>query len=193
MSDAKAVRLAGILIFAGAAQFMLAMLVSEAIRPSYSVSTNYISDLGVGSSAPIFNGSIIVLGIFLAFSAYLIMRGLESKVFPLLILLTGIGATGVGLFPETTGPPHGLFALVAFLFGGLAAIYSYRLVGGIFAYLCVVLGLLSLCALVLYSTGNTGVLHRGGMERMIVYPTILWALGFSGHLQTGATKQGKRA
>ncbi len=192
MPDSRAAKLAGILIFVGAAEFMLSMLVSEAIRPSYSVSTNYISDLGVGSSAPIFNSSIIVLGITLALGAYLLMRGLDSRIFPVLIFLTGVGAAGVGIFPETTGAPHLLFALVAFLFGGLAAIYSYRLTGSTFGYLSIVLGLLSLMALILYSTGHYGALHKGGMERLIVYPTILWALGFGGYLQSGAMEPGKQ-
>ncbi len=193
MPDSKFTRLAGILIFAGAAEFMLSMLVSEAIRPSYSVSTNYISDLGVGVSAPIFNSSIIALGILLAISAYLLMRGIDSRVFPVLIFLTGLGAAGVGIFPETTGAPHSLFALVAFLFGGLTAIYSYRLIGSIFGYLSIVLGVLSLIALVMYATGHYGALHRGGMERLIVYPTILWALGFGGCLQSGSSKAEEQA
>ena len=188
MPESRFTRLAGILIFVGAAEFMLSMLVSEAIRPSYSVSTNYISDLGVGISAPIFNGSIIALGILLAISAYPLMRGVDSRIFPVLIFLTGLGAAGVGIFPETSGAPHSLFALVAFLFGGLAAIYSYRLTGSIFGYLSIVLGVLSLIALVMYATGHYGALHRGGMERLIVYPTILWALGFGGYLQSNSRK-----
>ena len=176
------------MIFVGAAEFMLFLLVSEAIRPSYSVSTNYISDLGVGVSAPIFNGSIIALGILLTIGAYLLMRGVDSRIFPVLIFLTGLGAAGVGIFPETTGAPHSIFALIAFLFGGLAAIYSYKLTGSIFGYLSVVLGVLSLIALVMYATGHYGALHRGGMERLIVYPTLLWALGFGGYLQSGSKK-----
>ncbi len=192
MTDSKATAFAGILIFVGGAEFMLSMLVAEAIRPSYSVSTNYISDLGVGVSAPIFNGSIVVLGIMLAAAAYLLMRGLDSKALPVLLFLTGVGAAGVGIFPETTGTPHLLFSLIAFLFAGISAIYSFRYTGGLFGYLSIVLGALSLIALVLYSTGHYGALHRGGMERMIVYPVILWALGFGGYLHAGITKAVKR-
>ncbi len=192
MPESRATGLAGILIFVGAAQFMLSLLVAEAIRPSYSVSTNYISDLGVGVSAPIFNGSIIVLGILLVLAAYLLIRGVDSKLFPLFLLLAGVGAAGVGIFPETTGTPHLLFSLIAFLFAGISAIYGYRFTtGSLFSYFCIVLGVLSLIALVLYSTGHYGALHRGGMERMIVYPVILWAMGFGGYLQSGAAKAAK--
>ena len=55
-------KLAGTLIFVGTAQFILFATVAEALYPDYSISNNYISDLGVGPSAPLFNSSVLVLG-----------------------------------------------------------------------------------------------------------------------------------
>ena len=43
-----------------------------------------------------------------------------------------------------------------------------------------ILGTVALIALVLYATGIYLGLGVGGMERILVYPDILWALGFGG-------------
>nr|WP_243666344.1 DUF998 domain-containing protein [Vulcanisaeta sp. JCM 16159] len=87
------VKIAGLLIDIGIAEFLLSMLVAEAIYPGYSVSRNYISDLGVGPTAIIFNTSIIVMGLLLIIAAVLLYR--LNKVFAITIALTGIGAAGV--------------------------------------------------------------------------------------------------
>jgi hypothetical membrane protein len=89
---------------------------------------------------------------------------------------------GVGLFPETTGIAHTISALTAFGFGGLSAIMSYKLQKPPLSYFSVLLGALSLVALALSGSGTYLGLGKGGMERMIVYPILLWVVGFSGHL-----------
>jgi hypothetical membrane protein len=180
--------LAGILVFIGTGEFLTAMMIGASLRPSYSIATNTISDLGVGSTALLFNSSIIILGILVIAAAYLLKGALNSALLSILLVLTGIGAAGVGLFPETTGAAHSVFALIAFVFEGLAAIYSSRFTTRAFGIISVILGVITLAALVLFSTGNYFSLHEGGMERMIVYPSILWALAFSGFLQSGKLK-----
>ena len=55
--------LLGALLFAGAAQFILVMIVAEALYPGYSIATNYVSDLGVGSTALLFSASVIIYGV----------------------------------------------------------------------------------------------------------------------------------
>lgn len=97
-------RIAGLLCFVGASQFLIIMLICEALYPGYSVSENMISDLGVGSTAAFFNSSIIILG----------------------------GTT--------------------------------------------------LASLLLFVLGSYLGLGPGGMERMVVYPVILWGVGFGGYL-----------
>ncbi|MEM4141260.1 MAG: DUF998 domain-containing protein, partial [Nitrososphaeria archaeon] len=61
---------AGSLIFWGSAQFILFMIVAEALYPGYNISFNYISDLGVGPSASIFNSSVFLLGLTAVSSVY---------------------------------------------------------------------------------------------------------------------------
>ena len=67
-------KVAGALVFIAVTQFVLGVIVSEALYPDYSVSENYISDLGVGPSSMIFNSSIILLGLLLVIGAYFLHR-----------------------------------------------------------------------------------------------------------------------
>ncbi|MGB9659566.1 MAG: hypothetical protein ACPLY9_03475 [Nitrososphaerales archaeon] len=86
--------------------------------------------------------------------------------------LAGLGAIGVGFFPETTGMMHVISAFTAFSFGGLSAIVSYKIQKPPLSYFSVLLGVLSLVALTIYGSGTFLGLGKGGMERMIVYPTM---------------------
>lgn len=186
---------AGTLVFIGAVQFILCLIIAEALYPAYSVSENYISDLGVGASAPIFNTSVFVLGLTAVASVYFMPSFVQDKIFITFLTLCGIGAMGVGVFPENYGVIHTLFSLIAFLFGALSAIKSYKIQKPPLSYLAVVLGLISLAALVLFAVSEVSVnlggslaadfylgLGKGGMERMIAYPIFLWAVGFGGYL-----------
>jgi hypothetical membrane protein len=175
-------KVAGTLLFLGAVQFLIVLVVAEALYPNYSVSLNYISDLGVGSTALIFNSSVFLLGLLVVAGAYFIREAFKSSFLFIALILTGIGAMMVGLFPETAGVMHTIASLITFLFGGLAAIVSYKVENPPFSYLSVVLGALGLVGLGLFASGNYLSLGVGGMERMIAHPVLLWAVGFGGHL-----------
>jgi hypothetical membrane protein len=175
-------KVAGTLLFLGAVQFLIVLVVAEALYLNYSVSLNYISDLGVGSTALIFNSSVFLLGLLVVAGAYFIREAFKSNFLFITLILTGIGAMMVGLFPETAGVMHTIASLITFLFGGLAAIVSYRVEKPPFSYLSVVLGALGLVGLGLFASGNYLSLGVGGMERMIAHPVLLWAVGFGGHL-----------
>ncbi|GAB6947273.1 DUF998 domain-containing protein [Vulcanisaeta sp. JCM 16161] len=171
---------AGLLIFIGVAEFLLLMLIAEALYPGYSVSRNYISDLGVGPTAVIFNFSIIIMGLLLIIAAVLAW-GL-SRVFAITIALTGIGAMGVGIFPETIHPFHLIFALIAFLLASISSYPTIKISRSPGRVLWPILGTMGLIALILYIMHMYLGLGPGGMERMIVYPNLIWALAFSAEL-----------
>ncbi len=175
-------RIAGSLLFVGGVLCVLGIIVAEALYPGYSTSDNYISDLGVGPSSLIFNSSVFLLGILAVIGAYFIQEAFGFRLFSLFAAITGIGAMGVGLFPEDAGVIHAVFSLITFLFAGLSAIISYRLQKPPFSYYSVILGVTALLALVLFASGVFLGLGKGGMERMIAYPALLWAIGFGGHL-----------
>jgi hypothetical membrane protein len=175
-------KVAGALLFIASVQCILGIIMAEALYPDYSTSENYISDLGVGPSALIFNSSVFLLGVIAVAGTYFIQRALGSRFFSILLILTGVGAMGVGVFPENFGILHVIPSLITFLFGGLSAIMSYKLQKPPLSYLSVLLGALSLVALVLFGSGTYLGLGKGGMERMIAYPTLLWSVGFGGYL-----------
>ncbi len=183
--------LAGAFMFVGAVQFMFGMLLSEFFYPGYSVSVNYISDLGAmcrdtctvyQPSAFIFNTSATFLGIFIILSAFCLWREFRSYLISIFIGLSGLGSFGIGLFPETAGNLHDIVSLIALLFGGLSAIAVWKTVRNPFSYFSAFLGIVSFAALVSFGSNNYLGLGLGGMERIIAYPVLFWAIGFGGYL-----------
>lgn len=183
-------KVAGTLFLIAATQFVIGMFVSEALYPGYSISENYISDLGVGPSALIFNSSVFLLGLLIIIGAYFLQRAFRFELLTLMLVLTGIGAIGVGTLTEHFGVLHFFVSGVAFLFGGLSAIFSvlcsrvhkFPLVKMPFSALSIMLGLITLVALGLFEGRMDLGLGVGGMERMIAYPVLIWGAGFGGYL-----------
>ena len=192
-------KIAGALLFVGGSQFTVGMIVAEAVYKNYSVSENYISDLGVWSkpSAAIFNPSVILLGLMILISAYFIQREFRMGAITGFFVLAGLGPIGVGVFPESTflvnGVPviHSIAALISFVFGGIVAIASYKITKGPFRYFSVILGVATLFALLLFATTYPDYLGIGvgGMERMIVYPTLVWTIGMGANLLPSSNKE----
>lgn len=185
--------LAGAFMFVGGVQFVIGMVLAEIFYPGYSVSGNYISDLGATCrdtctiyqpSAFIFNTSAIFLGILILLSSYCIWLEFQNHLISIFIGLSGLGAFGVGLFPETAGILHVIVSLIAFLFAALSAIAARNFVKPPFTFFSVFLGIVSLAALVLFGLEFYSGLGPGGMERMIAYPVLLWAIGFGGYLMS---------
>ena len=175
-------KISGLLLFVGGVQCVLGIIIAEAFYPGYSTADNYISDLGVGPSAIIFNSSLFLLGVTVITAVYFIHQEYKYRPLSFLFAMAGIGAIGVGLFTEDTGFLHVIFSLIIFLFGGLSAILSYKLEKPPLSYLSVLLGTTSLVALVFFASGVHLGLGNGGIERMIAYPTLLWLIGFGGYL-----------
>lgn len=175
--------LAGILIFTGTAIFLFGIIISEVLYPGYHV-TSVISDLGVGSTAWLFNSSMVISGIFLIFSAYLLLNIGTNKYFTVLLGLAGLGATLVGLIPETHGVPHVIAAILLFTSGGLLAVTGYYVFRGPFSIISPVLGIISLTAMIFLALNLYFGLGMGGIERMVAYPLIIWGLGAGAYLMS---------
>ncbi len=186
-------KLAGILLLIGNMQFVIMLVIAEAIYPGYSISANFISDLGVWGrpSAALFNPSIVLLGSLNLVGAYFVKKRFNLGKRSYLLALASIGTLTVGFFPENTflvgGFPliHGIAALLAFVMGGLAAIATYSYTKSPFKIISPILGAASLVAFVLFLTTapfNGLGIGFGGMERMIAYPTLLWTITLGGYL-----------
>jgi len=181
---------AGLLIMVGVSQFTMLMIVCESLYPNYSVAYNYISDLGVGVTAPIFNSSIILLGLAIIASSKLLYKVFRSKTLSIPLFLTGFGALGVGLFPE--GSPYSLHTIMSaatFISAGITATVAYKFTPKPISYISIVMGITSLTALGLFASENYLGIGCGGMERMIVYPVLQWALIFGGYITAKEAKQ----
>lgn len=182
-------KVAGALFFIAASQFVIGMMLAEARAIStYSISANYISDLGVGPSAMIFNSSVFLMGLLILIGAYFVQRAFNLKLLTLLLILTALGAMGVGVFTEDYHTTHIAVSLIAFLFGGLSSMASYRLLKRPFSVIAVILGLMTLGALGLYAVHVYLGLGVGGMERMIAYPILMWGAGVGGYLLANPEK-----
>jgi hypothetical membrane protein len=181
-------KVAGVIFFIASTQFVLGLIVAEALYPGYNISTNYISDLGIGPSSAVFNVSIFLLGLLSIIGTYFLYRAYNLKVITILLTITALASMGVGIFTEDSAPMHMFVSFSAFLFSGLSAIFSYRLMKHPFSIMVILLGIISLSALFLFIGNFYFGLGVGGMERMIVYPILIWMIGFGGFLIAFAEK-----
>ena len=176
------------LLFIGSVQWFFGLLLAESLFPSYSSTIDYVSDLGTGPSAAVYNGSVFLMGLCIALSSYFLYDAFRSNPFTVLLFLTGIGAMGVGLFPANMQPFHSLFTLIAIMSGALSAISSYPIQKVPLSVLSVILGILAIGASILFMpylglpVGATDTflgMAKGSMERWAIYPLLLWMIIFS--------------
>jgi hypothetical membrane protein len=208
----RSVHHGAILWIVGVLQFLVAMVVVQLAwsNPSYSLTQNYISDLGAvhcGTFAShnvcsplheVFNGSIILLGLLLILGVLLLPTAFPNRssrrVGLGLLVVAGIGAIGVGLSPEDYNlTVHSISALLSFVGGGLAlivlgfAMFRDTRWDGYRAF-SILSGLVALVALGLFLGGayHWGGIWSdwgvGGIERLVVAPVLLWALVAGIHL-----------
>jgi hypothetical membrane protein len=186
---------AGALLFLAGAISLMGIITAETFYPpGYSTSANDISDLGSTRppnsvihqpSAVIFNTTMIVTGLMILSGVYFVQKAYKKPLASIPIGLLGLGALGVGIFPGNVTPWHGLFALLTFVSGGIAAITSSKIVIPPFSYLGVIFGTIALFGLfsaVFFGNPFSPILGSGGVERWVAYPIILWLIGFGGYL-----------
>ena len=193
MKDFARTTLSGTLLYVGGIQWFLGLLLAESWYPGYSSRIDYVSDLGTGPTALIYNASVFLLGVCLFLAAYFMMKSMNIRVQPLLLALTGVGAMGVGVFPANMQPLHSVFTLIAILVGALTAISSYQIQNPPISYFSVILGLVSLVAVVIFmpylglpfgSTETYLGMTKGSMERWAIWPILAWVIGTGSHMVT---------
>ena len=178
-------KFSGAVLFFGAMQFLLFVSIAEFVATNFTVSGNTISHLGIDNAPYIFNTTIIILGLSEIIAGYFLRENF-SKLFSIFLVIGGIGAIGVGIFNEDFGKIHLLFALLAFVFSSLGTyVIFFKKRKDLMTSMWAMLGTVALIALILYSLSIDLGLGKGGMERMIMYPNIIWAIGFSASLYYG--------
>jgi hypothetical membrane protein len=194
-------RYGGALFLIGAIGFVVGNAVTQlGWTHPYSLLHNYISDLGAvncgnfpASSShyvcspwhDVFNGFVILMGVCFILAALMIRSAFPRSHWTSLgligIFVAGLGAIGVGVFPEDVNLTwHSVSAVAAFLIGNLAvialglAMTKDRRWNGFSTY-TVASGVFGLVFLFVYLFHVWGPLGLGGAERLIVAPILLWA------------------
>ncbi len=190
--------MAGSFLVGSGLVFFLFNTIAEGLYHSYSVAKNALSDLGaIGASTNIlWNGQLFVTGVLLFVGMYLLFYRTtwelgtikRRNLLAIVYLLPGVGTIVVSLFPENSILViHGTAALVVFILGAVGAMYSYRLVHPPLRHFSVVLGIISLVSIPIFLAGGPSFL--GLMERLVVYPFMLWLISFGSYLIALEEKQ----
>ena len=106
------------------------IFVSIALSPWFSWHDNALSDMGVNTVAPLFNGALLIGGVlyFVFVIGFLRWRGLRSrlaKAAAVAMIVGGIGLFCIGIFTEAAGRIHYYVSALYFLATPLA----YELLG----------------------------------------------------------------
>ncbi len=191
----RTVRIGAIAWVVGPLQFVVVTTIEAILLMGqgywYSFFTNTISNLGDPSLFPfpyywMLNLSAIALGALIlvglpAFSARR-PQGPSGRVAVVLLVLTGVGAIGVGIFNEHLNYPiHISLATLAFVSEGLVL-----LVVGIGAFRdagwhgwtipSLVGAAITAVALGFFGSETTWLLGHGGWERLIVVAPVVWVI-----------------
>ena len=178
-------KIVSVLLLFGIIQWILVVMLAEGIQPSYISSIHYVSSLGTGKTALLYNTSTILLGLTISLSSVLIHGFYKSRVFFVLFLIAGLATVGVGVFPEDSRPMHGIVTPIALIFAALSAMSSYRLHEGPAAYFTAILGAVSLftglwfvpyLGLPVESRDVFLGFYKGTLERIVIYTNLLWVL-----------------
>ena len=170
--------MAGMLFFLAGSVILMGIITAEIFYPSgYSTPNSEISDLPTTRppdshrlprpSASIFNATMILGGLLILAASFFLFRDLKSwiVIFPALL---GTGVLGVGLFPGNSALFHPLFALMAFIAGGVSAIILSKITPSPFRYMLAFLGLISLVfsLLLLHDRSGAGRRRNGTVCRI---------------------------
>jgi len=99
-----------------------------------------------------------------------------------IFIIAALAALNVGIFTENSEPMHTLASIFVFLFSGLLTIFSYKVLKYPFNIIAILLGLTSLFAMNLFGGNIYFELGVGDMERTIIYPNLIWMIGFGSFL-----------
>ncbi|MEN3334728.1 MAG: hypothetical protein V7641_4093 [Blastocatellia bacterium] len=192
----------GALVWILAIQFFVAQIVVQlAWQTPFSLTQNFISDLGNTTCGPYpldstmyvcspwhkwMNASFILLGLIILAGAALVRTafppGRLRAAGLMLLALAGAGIIAVGLFPENVNIGyHRLGAAAHFILGNFSmvglgmALWTARRRPALAVY-TTVSGVVGLLATALFVSEHYLGLGIGGMERLAAYPLPLWLI-----------------
>jgi len=207
------------MLFVGNTVFVLGLTVAESVFPGYSVSRDFISDLGAPIAVPLNPPGILTIHqpasiIYILSLSILTILSLEAawqfrQTFPakrfwkvFFVFAAGLVALPLSYIPyyvyadqqimqPISNVPalliagaivHDALSGLVFFFGGLSAVESRKLVMKPLDRLFPIAGIITISAAVLSGVGVNLGLGPGGIERIVAYPILVWALAFGGYL-----------
>jgi hypothetical membrane protein len=186
-------KLAGGSLLTAGVTIVMGIITAEALYTAPYTARMEISDLGATEtgvvlhpSSTIFNLIMLAAGAMILAGAFFAHRALHRRAVTIPTGLLGLGVLGVGIFPGNIHPQHPLFAFAAFVAGGLAVLLSARVTPQPLRAILAIMGTISLgftlASVFLLEWGPFARLDLGGVERWMVYPVLLWLVGFGGYL-----------
>lgn len=181
----------GLLLFLAGFFIFMGIITGEIFyMAEFNTRDNYISELAANIdsgttiqnlSAHIFDYTMIGAGLMVLTATWFVHRIFKKYRTSIPMGFLGLGLTGVGAFPGDIFPWHGIFALIVFIAGGIAAITSYKIVNAPLRYIFICLGIIALVLLSFqkYFIPTLGV---GGAERWLFYPVVFWITGMGTYL-----------
>ncbi|HEX8035222.1 MAG TPA: DUF998 domain-containing protein [Ktedonobacterales bacterium] len=203
----------GAIVLCATSVFFVAQIIAQLAWPGYSVSQYDVSALGVTQCGQYTNGSgglsfyacsplhmvmnagFILVGAFTSAGIILTRsiwpRRRLTRVGVAFVAVSGLGGILAGLFPANLNfGLHVLGALMNFLFAGSGILLlgaGVRKRNGGLAAWSLMLGGIAIMGLILYNSQIFLGLGPGGMERVLGFSPVVWAIGlgvallFRGH------------
>jgi len=179
---------------------VMGIITAEALYTAPYNARMETSDLGASKtgvvlqpSSMIFNATMLAAVATILVAAWFARQALHRRAVTIPIGLRSIGVLGVGIFPGNIHPQHPLFAFTAFVAGGLAVLLSAKVtpqpLRAIFAVMGAISLTFTLASVFLLEWGPFTRLNLGGVERRMVYPILLWLVGFGGYLTASHTAE----
>ncbi len=184
-------KIASIILFAGSVEWLMFIIILESFQPNYISAFHYVSSLRVGTTALIFNISIILFGASVVVATIILLKNNGKELYLIFLSLSGIFIIAVGIFPENIRPIHGYATAFAFILAVVSVIPSYRNLNSPFSHVSLVIGILSLILLIIFfpflglpaESMNVFLgLGKGTIERMIIYLLLVWVIGLGTYL-----------
>ena len=172
---------------------MLSFISNEPLKPrQYTTFANTISDLSgtepphsivVEPSRTIFVMTMLVAGALLLLGTYQMSKVVRRRRFLAMMTVFGVGLIGIGVFPVDVRVFHLVRGPCCFVGGSIAAVMSRKVIAGPLRHFAWILGATALLATVagleaFADFGPQAFLGRGGIERWIAYPVLLWLTAF---------------
>ena len=183
-----------LLLVTGPIFFLLeGITASSWVHPTYSYLSNWVSDLGVPTglhtiSSPLYglmNLNFILFGLLFLIDYYLLSHFLDQKLRRIGVFLALFMTFGTFLVSAFPGYPwqgqifHLLGALLVFIFAASTMIVTGRTLRKnekqkTYGIVSILMGLITLTSLVLTLSGMYPASISGAVERLGLYPIVLW-------------------